>query len=302
MTDLPRRAYPLVVAAPGGFEDAVRRGRGIRRRRAGGSTGAALALAGVIAYSVMQGNDLNPKGLHPTRDMPGIEQPATLPGILVEPTAPEDAPSSAPAASGPVDRVGGPVAGGGPVTGPTARPTAGPVTNVPGRPSGTPKPQPGRAYAARGEITETETPMTTEPEAECLQDQSKLWCGRAEATEVANTPEWTFRYTLCRRSIDAAPGVIEFDRKQEAEFSIVDTATGETIWTYSAGQRVVRAESTTEVAGGRCAHWTTRWNGYDDFGLTPRPGNYHLVASSTGRSDTVLPTKSDDFVHGDASA
>lgn len=287
MTDLPRRAYPLVVPPPGGFEEAVGRGRGIRRRRAGSSTGAALALAGLVAYAGLHGGNSSTKGLHPAQEVPAVERPA--PGVVVGSPAPDALTSS------PVPRTGDrpETVAGGPAAGPVASPTTGPVGNAPAQPTRPPasSPENPRRYAARADISES--PPQPNP-VECLPTESRLWCATAHAAEVSGSTAWTFSYTLCR-AIDEEPGTVVFDRAQEAEYSVLHLASGETIWTWSAGQPVVGKTSSSTAQPGECITWSTTWNGYDDFGYTPDPGQYRLTASSTGRSDTGLPTDAYDF-------
>ena len=291
MTDLPRRSYPLVVPPPGGFEDAVRRGRGLRRRRAGSSTGAALALAGVMAYSLMHGGNVGSNGLQPTRRDPVVEQPVpggvrVPPDEVVATTRPVGTTTDdRTAGGGTAPRVSGPV-----VTGPSAPPAG----NVPRRPSGGRRPTAGPTlrYAARAAIVEDPQPTPNTAPDDCLPSEGKVWCARALATAAEGA--WDLTYTLCRR-IDAEPGLVQFDRTQEADYAVVHVDSGETIWTYSAGQAVTPAAADTSIPAGHCVSWTTRWNGYDDFGYTPPTGNYRLTALSTGKSDTTLPTERYDF-------
>ncbi|HVF06426.1 MAG TPA: BsuPI-related putative proteinase inhibitor [Frankiaceae bacterium] len=289
MTDLPRRAYPLVVPPPGGFEDAVRRGRGFRRRRAGGSTGAALVIAGLVAYSSLHGSDAGTKGLQPTDDVPGVEQPAPATGA--------GSPTPDAVTSSPAPRTGDrpKTVAGGPASAPATSPSAGPVAHAPGqRPTRPPAPRPDnpRRYAPRGDINEGEPQPNP---VECLPTADRLWCATAIANPVGGgSNAWTLGYTLCR-ALDEETGTVTFDRKQEAEYSIRHVDSGETIWTWSAGQPVVRASSSSDAQPGECITWSYTWNGYDDFLLTPQPGLYRLTASSTGRSDTGLPTDEFDF-------
>lgn len=295
MTDLPKRAYPLVVPPPGGFEDAVRRGRALRRRKAGGSSAAVLAVVGALAYSMLA-SDPDTSGLDATRDPMPTQQPGPrVIGLPSEdPTAspPGEAPSGSPT-----------TVATGPVNGPVAGPSGGaPSPGEPRPPSREPRPDPAPtySYAARSPIVERESEVNTST-AGCLQQGSgERWCATVRAQKATGT-SWTLGYMLCR-AIGNDEGVVAFDQVQEAEFWVEDVSTGERIWTYSAGQPFRPASSSTSIDAGYCVEWTTVWNGYDDFGFTPSPGTYRLHADSTGRADAPLPAGSYQFEVGGASS
>ena len=298
MTDqLPRRAYPLVVPPPGGFEDAVRRGRGMRRRKAGSSSAAVLAVVGALTYSMLSSKP-DTSGLDATRTPPPTHQPG--PPVI-------GLPSPEPSASPPGDRPsnGPTTVATGPVTGPVAGPS-GPA-QAPGSPRPTashpqPDPQPTYSYARRSPIAESGSEVNTST-ASCLQPESSVrWCATVRADEAESGTSWVLGYLLCR-AIGADEGVVAFDRVQEVEFWVEEVSSGERIWTYSAGQPFSPASTSTRVDSGYCVEWTTTWNGYDDFMFTPTPGSYRLHADSTGRSDAPLPADSDDFeIGGESSA
>jgi hypothetical protein len=271
VTDLPRESFPLVVAPPGGFEDAVRRGRRIRRHRTGGTGGAALLVVGAITFSTMGGNGATqsldtahrPVGEHvspsgwssqsasPTPSPTGTVAPSatTTPYVAgSQPPATSASPAAAPAS---------------PASSPTVRPTRGTA--------GGPSPR----YATRPKITRT-GPFTSTDTACLRANDGREWCSSA-TTSVTDTA-YVLTYRLCR-PIDADKGALVLNRRQEVDFRATDVARNDTVWTWSAGQPVVPAQLRLEVDAGSCYDWVTHWDGYDDFGYTPRAGSYRLTAA-----------------------
>jgi hypothetical protein len=293
VTDLPRRSYPLVVPPPGGFEDAVRRGRRVRRRRTGGSTGAALVLAGVIAYASI-GTPANTDGLRPTKQTPRQEETQAPYGESASPT-PEPTAEPSPSAT-PDAPPSGTAAPAGPTQAPGTLAPADPDPTASARPTREQKPPRTRTYAKRQPIQELE-PMPGGGDTGCIADGPK-WC--AIVGEYGSTIElprvYEFSYKLCR-SPSAGPGVVTFDRFQEVEFKARHVGTNDTVWTYSAGQPVGQPDEPTEIPAGYCVEWTTKWDGYDDFGHHPPGGTYEITAVSTGFSDAPLPSKTESFQH-----
>lgn len=291
MTDVPRRSYPLVVSPPGGFEDAVKRGRRLRRRRTGGGAGAALALAGLLAYTGL-GDSANPRSIDVADSPDPTRQPSYAPGASESPS-PE--PSVTPTSTTPPPSAdpGTPV-GPGEAPGPTDEPSLPgepPETTRPPREDGNPK-----VYAKRSPITEGPAEATTS--TPCPPELGRIWCAYARVTTPSETgtARYELQYTLCRQ-VDAGDGWVQFDRVQEADFSATEDARQDTVWTYSAGQPVVPVSSRTEIPAGNCVTWSTMWDGYDDYGYTPPAGFYTLRARSTGTSDTTLPTATYAFDH-----
>jgi hypothetical protein len=277
VTDLPRKAYPLVVAPPGGFEDAVRRGRRRRRQRTGGSTGAALALVGVLAYAVM-GHQSGGADRLDTTQRPNVEQTAPAPVIGGDAITTVTGPKSTTPSGGTTK----PRTGANPVAGPSAHPGAGPVQ----APSAAPpaqvtkpsaRPQPTLHYAARPPITHTGA--STNTDIECLPRQNEDWCTKASVDNTTDDQVYTLFLAICR-GIGSGDADLHFSRKQEADYVAIEQATNDPVWTYSAGQPVVRKAETVGVPAGECVVWETNWNGLDDFGRLPPPGKYTLRASS----------------------
>ena len=283
MTDLPRRAYPLVVAPPGGFEDAVRRGRSLRRKRAGGSSALALVLVGALGWSVLGGGsgmtrldqanetDATPtrKALPPVGD-PYRTQPTAQPSQIVE--GPRPTSTSVP--------------GNGSDVRPSADPR--PVGVAPRKPGTTP---PGARFAVRKPIQRSNP--STDP-ASCLtQSTDQQWCATAYATETGDF-EYELSYTLCR-STYAETGVATFDWQQQIDFATTDTAHKDTVWTYSKGVGKVESYDSLTMGRGTCYTWTTVWNGFDDYGYTPPAGKYVLTARPLARES--LPGAQIEFNH-----
>jgi hypothetical protein len=276
------------VAPPGGFEDAVKRGRRVRRHKATGGTGAALALAGVLAWSTL-GSPGGTNGLQPTSNVPHTgrgEPTASAPASPAPTQSPTEAPASSnaspltPHGTGAPSQVAQP-----PVSGPTA-------TTRPTRDSSNPT----VAYARRNAITENDQFAGTS--TDCPPTLNDPWCAypRVDVYEGATGTTYTLHYVLCR-GVDSGPGVVTFDRKAKVEFSATDTSNNDTVWTYSAGQPRGAAGSDTTVDPGNCVEWTTVWDGYDDFGYTPAQGTYRLDARSTGHSDGTLDAATTEFQH-----
>lgn len=292
MTDVPRRSFPLVVAPPGGFEDAVRRGRSLRRRRAGGTTSAALAIVGAIAWSTMGGSG-GTSGLEYTDRTPKTEQSAA-PGVTVtDPPTVSASPSAAPTGSAPS---GGVTSGGGPRTdsSPLVAPPAGGVVKPPKRQT---TPAPGVPFARRAAITETGPNPTTSTDTGCIAEGNR-WCAEAYVQQMATETgaEWELSYTLCRTLDSTEAGQVTFHRQDRADFATRHVDDNDTVWTYSRGKAVVSQQSSITIDPGYCYTWRTVWDGFDDWGYTPDLGEYELIASSLGTaSDGTLPTKTFRF-------
>lgn len=295
MTDVPRRSYPLVVAPPGGFDDAVRRGRRLRRRRAGGSTGAALMVVGAITFASL-GSDGGTNGLRPTREAPHHERTAPAAPVATASVSPEPSPS---AVTSTKPRAGSrPVAGVATTTAPAPPP---PPAPTPDAAPESPRPRRGstttsRSYAQRAPIEESGPSPSTSTDTQCLSTGAD-WCADVPSvypTTQNGVTRYELTYTLCR-AVDAGTGTIRYNRAQRTDFATTHKATNDTVWTYSAGQRVRPADTTLDVPAGYCVSWVTVWDGYDDFGHTPPGGTYVLTASPFGVSDTPLPTKTTEF-------
>lgn len=297
MTDVPRRSFPMVVAPPGGFEDAVKRGRRLRRRRAGGTTGAALALVGALMYTTLD-NGAGSRSLEPTTPLPTTDQTYEPGGASPTPSPePSGTPASSPSP--------GEQPGSSSEPGPGGRPSS--LPEVPGDPVETTRPPRDegnpKVYARRNAINEGDPSTTTS--TPCPPNIGTAWCAYARATtpKENGTDFYELEYTLCRQ-VDALDGWVDFGRVQEADFSATDKrhdedpANDDTVWKYSAGQPVVPAASRTEVPAGNCVTWSTLWDGYDDFGANPAAGSYVLWARSTGTSDAPLPAATYPFEHG----
>ena len=291
MTDLPRKAYPLVVAPPGGFEDAVRRGRRRRRQHAGGSTGAALALVGVLAYALTGGTDTGGDRLDPTRQ-PKTDQTAPAGPIGGDPMTTPEATASPGGRGGKTPAPGG----GHVVAGPSARPGPGgggaPSTD---RPSAPPvqqpprDPKPGMRYAPRDDVTRDPAMANAEPD--CLPKQGDDWCTVARVDPFTEDQVYTLEFVVCR-ALRAGDGALTFERKPQADFKTIEDATKDTVWTHSLGARVQAVRETVTIAGGQCVTWHTDWNGLDDYGRLPAKGTYRLVA----RSFATTPLPPAEFV------
>jgi hypothetical protein len=295
VTDVPRRAYPLVVPPPGGFEEAVTRGRRIRRRRAGGSTGAALVLVGALAYS-LTGSDGGTRELHPTTGVPRVETtqaPYAGPTASPEPTAqPTD--TGRTQAGGPV--YNDPGTGGGEP--PVGVPSAGPSLSPPG-------PKASERFAERPAIKVQGPTALAATDTGCLSasTSSSMWCAVADAQFDQQLSTYRLSYMLCR-PVDAGDGEVHFSRTQQVDFAVTATkgdanpANDETYWTYSAGQPVVAENETVELQAGYCLEWYTHWDGWDDYGYDPGEGRNKLSARSLGNSpDGPLPPDSIEFDH-----
>jgi hypothetical protein len=285
VTDLPRRSYPLVVPPPGGFEDAVRRGRTRRRKQAGGSTGVALVFVGALAYSIVghgpSTNSLtptNPSRIDHSRPGPGA---SNGPAPRATPTGNVAGPGGRPAGSGPRG------------TGPTSVPSV----PIPARATRQPNHPAVRRYVARAPITRYDNQTNTS--TGCLsQQQSADWCTSAYAVANNTTPEtYTFTYTICR-SVRAAAAILHFanDADHQVDFAARDVAHHDTVWTYSADQAARRTGSQVRVNPGYCVYWDVTWNGYDDFGDNPPGGDYQLTASALS-AEALPPADPYTFTH-----
>jgi hypothetical protein len=280
VTDLPRRSFPLVVAPPGGFEDAVRRGRGLRRRRVGGGSAAALVLVGALGYSMLGSSgvssirEANDPGAGPTR-------PA---GALATP-GPQESPS--PGSGGPL---GGPVAGP-PGTVPNVSPSAPVNACCPTRGPGT-----TLRYATRPKIYEDKA--STNASSSCLTSSTASgWCSWAyvDTSRAAGDGVYTFDYYVCRPVDATTDGTLHWSRHLRVDFTAIDVDNDDTVFTYSRAIPVKHESSAESVPVGTCMHWSIEWNGYDDYGRNPAPGSYRLVASSF--ADERPPSATYDFTH-----
>jgi hypothetical protein len=267
---MPRRSYPLVVAPPGGFEDAVRRGRRMRRRRTSGTSGAALVLVGALGYSLL-GHGSGLDRINSTDTPPdGGRRPVPSAGATY---VPDPAVTASPSAA--TGRNGTAVAAGTGATLPTAGPTA--ITTRPTRRPG----QVTRAYARRPVIHQDDP--TTNTAFDCLAQQanSSGFCTSANVDDTrANEGVYTLEYWVCRPVGSGNDATLTFTRTQHADFAAIDKANNDTVWTWSAGQPVVGETKQLTIPAGYCVRWWTEWDGFDDFGLTPPQGQYTLTASS----------------------
>jgi hypothetical protein len=277
-TDLPRRSYPLVVPPPGGFEDAVRRGRGVRRRRAGGGTGLAMLLVGALAYSVL-GHGSGTASLDPAHQPIQQNVPAgdgTAVSATPTPSA-TGAPSPGTNQALPGSRTGGrPGSSVGPL------PNATSTVRQPG-----PQPVP---YAHRNKISMSKPFPDTN--TACLGSTAD-WCSYATATPASGI-SFTLAYTLCL-NVNAASNKLTYRHDQPVDFAAIDTEHNDTVWTYSAGQPVGAKRPADSVDPGYCVTWSVLWDGFDDFSKTPPPGDYVLQARSLATQ--TVPPASTDFVH-----
>ena len=282
--DVPRRSYPMVVSPPGGFEDAVRRGRRIRRRRTGGSTGAALVLVGALAYSVVSTTD-GTNSLDPAKQ-PKVDhsQPTRLPGSLGSPD-PITSPSTTVSSAAGTNTGTGSRPGSGPTSVPTSLPTK-PPTREPGSTATLP-------YAVRPAIKFTQEYNSPE---RCLPpDQSASgWCTYATGqTDPDDEDRSLLRYRVCR-ALNAGPGTLDLTRTPQVNFAAKDVANNDTVWTWSVGQPVTQAASQVDVTAGYCVDWYTSWDGFDDWGRLPPAGTYEVTAHLHG---TPPLTTTGEFQH-----
>jgi hypothetical protein len=270
---LPRRGFPLVVPPPGGFEDAVRRGRGRRRKQTGGSSALALVLVGAIAYSVVGhgsgagGAHLDPAQqprVHQTRPAPsgGPQSPDPTPSATG--TQPTGTPASTSASHG----YGPPSA---PASPPIAGPTRPPDPAHPPRDGDTSRP-----YAARAPITHSAP--STGTELSCLPAQSEEWCTTARGTAQNNGMSYLLEIAVCH-SVAYGTADLHFAQNREADFKVVHDGDKDLVWTHSLGQPVFASAHTVTFGGGDCAVWQNVWDGYDDYGYDPPSGSYTVTGS-----------------------
>ena len=268
MTDLPRRSYPLVVAPPGGFEDAVRRGRTMRRRRAGGTSGLTLVLVGALGWAVLGGGSGVDRLEQPvTNDSQKERSASTWDGGVVVPASPQPSTTASPR-PGTVTQPGT-----GSYTG--VRPSVGPSTTVQTRkPGGTT--DPGRRYWPRPLISRDDP--VTNTGTSCPLAGGTEWCAYAFGDDsMAAEDQYTLEYNLCR-SLNAGDATVRFNWRQQVDFEATDTAHDDTVWKYSAGQARIAESRDVDVPAGTCVRWSVVWNGLDDFGYTPAAGGYTMVA------------------------
>jgi hypothetical protein len=291
LPDLPGRAFPLVVAPPGGFEDAVRRGRRRRRKQTGGSSALALVLVGALAWSIV-GRDSGTSNLSPTRPGPAVHQTTAGPGEPVpSATASPTASAGTPAGSRPgtTTTAAGQGRHGVPAGTPSAGVSTQPNVHRPGGGGGN-----VRTYARRNAITPSQP--STACELNCLPAQNETWCTTARATpQNGGKDGYVFELAVCRSVADTTANKLTFDLAEEADFAAIDTAHNDTVWTWSAGQHVPQEQHSVTFAQGDCIVWSTLWNGDDDFGDTPPPGPYTLRATSLARQN--LPAAEAGFTH-----
>lgn len=278
MTDLPRRSFPLVVPPPGGFEDAVRRGRGLRRRRASGGSAAVLVLVGALGYSMLGTSGVS--RLNETRDPAVTSSPA--PGVLVTPT-PQ---TSATLAGG---SAGGTIASG-------PRGTVPSVSVTPAGPRSTGRPGTTVRFAARPPVRQDNG--MTNASSQCLTSTtSNGWCAYAYVDDSHGADEgtYTFDYYVCRPVDAASDGTLHWKRHLRVDFVAIDVDHDDPVFTYSRAIPVKHEATQQSVPVGTCMHWSITWNGYDDYGLNPPAGKYRLVASSFAEEQPQNATY--DFTH-----
>jgi hypothetical protein len=267
VTDLPRRSYPLVVAPPGGFEDAVRRGRRRRRKQTGGSSAAVLVLVGALAYSVVGHPGGGSDRLDQTHQ-PRIGQSNPLPyGGTSTPapfasTAAGGTNVTAPGSNGGTKQGGGSNVG----TAPTSVPRVSHPATKPPHPN-------GQAYWPRPEVHFEQS--STNLDANCLPAQDLEWCTTANGT--ANGTYYHLTFSVCRSAVTGEDGVLNAHRKVPVDFKTVYVDDNDTVWTYSLGQAIVPQAQNVEVRAGECVQWWVDWDGYDDFGYLPPKGSYTVT-------------------------
>jgi hypothetical protein len=282
-TDFPRRSYPLVVAPPGGFEDAVKRGRSMRRRRASGTSGIALVLVGAIGYAVLNPGTGGVDRLEPTTEDRREQTAPAVDGPVVQSPAPSVAPTSTPRP--------GAIGSAAPGVVTSQRPNVTPTsvvlnTRPPGGGSG------GRHYAARGEITRDEA--TTNTDTGCIASAEE-WCVRANVdTTNAKEGVYVLEYHVCR-SVNAGNKTVRFPRKPYVEFVTKDVSNNDVVWTYSLGVKKTNQADEFEFQSGTCVRWHVQWNGLDDFNYNPPQGTYQLTAR--GLATEPLPQAQATFTH-----
>jgi hypothetical protein len=123
------------------------------------------------------------------------------------------------------------------------------------------------------------------------------WCAYAFADDSRAAADGIYRfdYYVCRPVDATEAGTLHFDRHLHVDFQAIDVDNDDTVFTYSRAIPVVHESATLDVPVGSCADWWIEWNGFDDYGLNPRPGAYHLVASSFARE--LPPSAGYDFTH-----
>ncbi len=265
MTDLPRRSFPLVVPPPGGFEDAVRRGRGMRRRRVGGGSAAALVLVGALGYSMVGSSGVS--RLNEARN-PDVTSAPTPVGTFATP--------------GPQLSAG--VVGTNPIGGPVAPGTRGAAPTISTSPVSTPptrRPGTTARFATRPKVREDQA--QTNASSSCLMSTtSNGWCSYAYVDDQSGIADgvYTFDYYVCRPVDAASPGVLVWNRDLRVDFVAIDNKNDDPVFTYSRAIPVKHVQTQETVPVGNCMHWSITWNGFDDYGKNPPEGEYTLVASS----------------------
>jgi hypothetical protein len=286
-SDVPRRAYPLVVPPPGGFEEAVHRGRRVRRRRTGSGSALTLAAVGVIAYSML-GHGGATNSLQPIDQAPVHQPQHPVPGATASPALSPQAPADTRSGAAGRNTV---------VAQPSGNPGAAGV--VPGGPVYPPpvgNPPSSRPFAPRAAISAPQD-LGPNTDASCfaLSTNTQNWCATATATPE-NDGTYTLTYTLCR-NVNAGHQDLHFDRTEQVDFVAKDVEHDDTVWTYSIGVAVTPANGTVGFDPGYCKAWTVVWNGYDDYGDNPAPGRYQIFAQSLA-FDGNVPSDVGDFQHG----
>lgn len=273
---LPRRPFELVAADPGGFEDAMARGRRRRRRTAG--TGLVASLTALVLAVSLTGSSPGPDArlefiLPPERQ-------------LVTDT---DSDGTDGEGAATVDLAGpATVAGGGSISADT-RSAAGdrsgsggltrPAQQAPDR--GRAAPPPGRRLTPPEETTSQDFATCATGAGGLAVDQT--WC--LVASRIPDTDDErnsSLTLGVCLRRVESAARTLTFDGEQQVDFVITKEGSPEILWQWS--HRAVFGDDPTSdpVNPGECRIYRVRWELRSDNNgrFINEEGTYVLHATS----------------------
>ncbi len=274
---MPRRRYVELPPEPGGFEEAIARGRRRRRRTAGTSAVASIS-AVLLAISLTGSSPDTDARLEFTRppdpqvSAEDAAAEAANPAELADPAQAEQ--SDGDAAAGRSAGLGRRDADADATVATAARPRS-----------------PDRSAAA------AQTRRLEPPEEQSGQDLgtcnnlsvSQQWCLLAARTVMGQEDEAnldsTLSITVCLARVATARRALSFRSEQQVDFVIRKKGSEEILWQWAHRAAFDEQPTRDEVGPGECRTYSVRWLGQLDNNehLINESGTYVLTATSLAR-------------------
>lgn len=272
--ELPHQAFPLVLPKPFGFEEALGRGRAIRRHRtATAGAGVMTLVVGLLGAVVLSRGPGGAQQIKPDR-APKESTQENVPYPPGDSGLPKSDPV-VPDQSDPTDTT--PPNDGGPGTGGIVRQPGG-VEDPDGKPSKpddvVPKSTKPTMYSAAIEQPNPCPPVVNPSE--------ESWCTSVDWVDAGATVTLVFQVCHDVEVENPNPNSsrsLVFRTRQEADLRITDND-GNAVWQWSKGQRFPRyatgADKAITVKQGYCHQWWVNWDRTDEAGVALETGSYKL--------------------------